>query len=405
MNFLKLINNSSKKEKVRTRDMKDLEDALVSARSRLLRQATSYGIAPALAEDIVQETLLEAWRSLEHLRNLASFDAWLSGICRNVCLRWKKAESKSAFRASISLTELETNEGESALADPYSFDPIEALERHDLTVLLDRAIEYLPVGMRKGVELCYLQEIPVEEAAQRLGLTAKALHVRLHRARRLLWKVFNHELRDHAQAFGLLLDQESIEGWRETRIWCLYCGQQRMQGWLELSTAGHADLHLRCARCQREWIRTGARPELSGLKAFRPIFNRAQQFAVEHWTSMLKTRRCSFCHAPTMVRFIAPGEALPLYPAYLPYPGVRIFSHCHTCGFEGTINIGACLRFHPAVQAFIAQQPRWIYLPERGEEYNGQPAFRVELATLASKKRLLAWLDAQSLQVLHVVTE
>jgi len=62
MNFLKLINNSSKKEKVRTRDMKDLEDALVSARSRLLRQATSYGIAPALAEDIVQETLLEAWR-------------------------------------------------------------------------------------------------------------------------------------------------------------------------------------------------------------------------------------------------------------------------------------------------------------------------------------------------------
>ena len=43
------------------------------------------------ADDCVQETLIEAWRHLDQLRAPERFDAWLNGICRNICLRWQRA--------------------------------------------------------------------------------------------------------------------------------------------------------------------------------------------------------------------------------------------------------------------------------------------------------------------------
>ena len=43
-------------------------------------------------EDVVQETLVEAWRHLETLREPARFHAWLDGICRNICRRQKRKD-------------------------------------------------------------------------------------------------------------------------------------------------------------------------------------------------------------------------------------------------------------------------------------------------------------------------
>ncbi|HZR39337.1 MAG TPA: sigma factor, partial [Ktedonobacteraceae bacterium] len=66
-----------------------VEEALASARPRLLRLATVRGVAPDAIDDVVQETLLEAWQYLDRLRSPEHFDAWLDGICRNICRRWQ----------------------------------------------------------------------------------------------------------------------------------------------------------------------------------------------------------------------------------------------------------------------------------------------------------------------------
>lgn len=45
-----------------------IDEIVEAARPRLLRLAQLNGIGPDSAEDVVQETLLEAWRSLAKLR-------------------------------------------------------------------------------------------------------------------------------------------------------------------------------------------------------------------------------------------------------------------------------------------------------------------------------------------------
>ena len=58
--------------------------ALEAERPRLVRLCTSWLGDPVAAEDAVQETLLEAWRKLDSLRDPQAFRGWLSGIAPTV---------------------------------------------------------------------------------------------------------------------------------------------------------------------------------------------------------------------------------------------------------------------------------------------------------------------------------
>src|SRR5215469_4768136 len=204
------------------------DERVEAARPRLLRLAHIVGVGPDAVEDVVQETLLEAWRHLEQLREPERFTAWLAGICRNVCKRYLRAQA-----ALVQTSELPTSseEGEDEaldLPDPLALDPEEELERQDRQVLLDRALGHLSASAREVIELCYLAEMPQREVAQRLDMSLGALEVKLHRARRQLRQVLYGELRDDAQAFGLLIDEDEALGWQETRQWCWVCGKRRL---------------------------------------------------------------------------------------------------------------------------------------------------------------------------------
>src|SRR6266567_3288194 len=66
----------------------DLETVLPAERARLVRLCTTITGNGDVAEDLAQETLLEAWRHLHELRDPERRAQWLSGIARNVCLRF-----------------------------------------------------------------------------------------------------------------------------------------------------------------------------------------------------------------------------------------------------------------------------------------------------------------------------
>lgn len=68
------------------------------AHHRLVRMALAQGFGAEDAEDIAQETLLEAWRHLEDLYAPDGIDVWLNAIYRNVCRRQGRVRARRTRR-------------------------------------------------------------------------------------------------------------------------------------------------------------------------------------------------------------------------------------------------------------------------------------------------------------------
>src|SRR5262249_20297206 len=137
-------------------DFEQLIGQAAQARPRLIGFARAYGLPAEAAEDVVQETLLEAWRHLRRLHAPEGLDSWLNAICHNVCLRHLRTASRLVQRQvrlgdAPSFTE---DDGEQMDApwqvpDPSAVDLAEELDRQDLQALLDRALGQLPAAARQ----------------------------------------------------------------------------------------------------------------------------------------------------------------------------------------------------------------------------------------------------------------
>ncbi len=379
-----------------------LDELLAAARPRLLRLAQQQGVALDAIDDVVQETLVEAWRHLEHLRNPDRFDAWLNGICRNISLRWHRTHSITKQRQE-SLSTLVGVEQDSSFSgidipDSLAIDPAEELSRQDLATLLDRAMSYLPPTTRKVLEMHYLAEMSQNETALQLGLTINALEVRLHRARRQLRQVLSSELRDDAESFGMAIDKEMVQGWRITGMRCMFCGRSSLDGFFEVLADGRVNLRMRCPNCGNEWFKSGGMCELRGLKSFRPAFKRVLQVATAYWASPHNRQTCCHCGKPAHVQLIGYDET----PSWLSesWQGLRFVMECSFCDSHMSQYVGGILWLHPLAQDFIKNHPRWINTPEKLTEYANQAALRVSLVDVMSAARLTILIHRETLQVL-----
>ncbi|MGH2503798.1 MAG: RNA polymerase sigma factor, partial [Ktedonobacterales bacterium] len=152
----------------------DMNSRFAAARPRLARLARLNGVSADQAEDIAQETLLTAWRSLDHVRDASRFDAWLDGICRNLCRR--AARQSASERARLALDS--TTDGTAALDDANiaaDADPLDELSRRELVALVESALGHLNLAAREAVSLRYLADLPADETAARLGLSVNTL--------------------------------------------------------------------------------------------------------------------------------------------------------------------------------------------------------------------------------------
>jgi len=388
-----------------------LEKLLTVAQPRLLRIASLNGVSSDAVDDIVQETLIEAWRSLDHLNAPDRFDAWLDGICRNVCRRWLRARGLTALRE----TSLSSRFGrgysqdhtipEIEVPDTQAFDPAEELDRQDLAVLLDRALGHLSSNAREVLELYYQAELPQREIALRLGLTINALEVRLHRARRQLREVLSGTLRADALEFGLAMNEELATGWRESREWCMLCGQHRLSGLFERMPDGRISLRMRCPGCLLQHdcdiVNTEGLISLEGLHSFRPALKRAMRAATGYWVSAGRQPVCANCQVQVQnpIRIMCSHELGISIPNRL-----WLVRNCPKCGSVISMAVSPFIS-NPAVQHFVAQNPRWISEPEMLVEHAGQTVIVVRFVNLATAARLTLLVHSQTLQVINTFLE
>jgi RNA polymerase sigma-70 factor (ECF subfamily) len=129
----------------------------------------------SIADDVVQDTFLEAIRSAHTFRGDSSLTTWMCAIASRRLARHYEAERKRAAATDEMASELDLARGD--LADDAMS---EAVERRDEVV---RALGRLPVLHRQVLVRKYLDDRPVAEIAAELGRTAVQIQSLLQRAR------------------------------------------------------------------------------------------------------------------------------------------------------------------------------------------------------------------------------
>ncbi len=137
------------------------------------------------AEDVVQQSLQKAFVHLDQFEGKSSFSTWLTRIAIN--------EALILLRKSRGLREVlinDSNEGEETsfvLEIPDSGpSPEDNYSQRERQRILFSALNELPHGMRRAIQLRELGERSTEETARIMGISAAAVKARVFHGRRKL---------------------------------------------------------------------------------------------------------------------------------------------------------------------------------------------------------------------------
>ena len=138
------------------------------------------------AEDVVQETFLSAWQSLDGFRGDASFATWLHRIAVSRALNHVDRAAERIRRASSSLDAPPSEDAPTPELPASSPSPLRALESKELMARLTTCLERLPSTFRAVLALREAESLAYEEIASVLDLAVGTVRSRLARARTTL---------------------------------------------------------------------------------------------------------------------------------------------------------------------------------------------------------------------------
>ena len=360
-------------------------------RQRLIRLCGRLSGSYDAAEDLAQETLLEAWRHLEKLEDPDGYWQWLAALARNVCLRWGRKQGREAARHLGSAGEQDPERyAEERVADDAGIEL--ELEREELITFLDRALALLPPETRAVLVDKYVEDFPQSEIAARLRLSEGAVEARLHRGKLLLRKLLSTDLRPEAESLGLLLPEEPY--WHATRIWCPFCGGHYL---LVRVDRAEGQLHYRCSGLciPSGTIIGGSAFNSNGhLKSPKAILTRELLALHAHYEQAIAQdgEQCSRCGC------VMPLERLRAYEAW-DAPGIQLVCPC--CGTSDGASLWHLALDAPAAQRFWRRHPRMSALPIRALEHEGRSAVLGGFESLDGAARLHVLFDADTYGLLH----
>ena len=175
-------------------------------RHQPMAQRVAFGVVGqgSIAAELANEAMLQAYLSLDRLRDAATFQSWIHGIVLNVCRSYIRDRKK----APLSYEEVMGGVRHEGLAivdiEP---SPQEVAESQELHRVVIRAVESLPPKARVATLLHYYDQLSVREVADTLGMSVSAVKNRLHSARARLREVLL-PLRIGVDRSDIVKDQE-----------------------------------------------------------------------------------------------------------------------------------------------------------------------------------------------------
>jgi len=164
------------------------ETEVLASIDSLYRTALRLTGVPADAEDLVQETMLKAFRAADSFEPGTNLRAWLFTILHNTA----RNRVRDRIRDHVDVDSETVERAGDQLVQGTAETPESLLLRETLTPELQAAIDELPDAFRQAVWLRDVEEFSYAEIAEMLGVPVGTVMSRISRGRRMLFDRLQH---------------------------------------------------------------------------------------------------------------------------------------------------------------------------------------------------------------------
>ncbi|MBR6541733.1 MAG: sigma-70 family RNA polymerase sigma factor [Anaerotignum sp.] len=141
---------------------------------------------PDLAEDLTQETFLQAYKSFHKFRGDCEVFTWLAAIGKYVYFKYLKKKKLHLDAANLELVAKSYMEGD--------VSPEEHIHKKDVEKAVRKVVDSIPPKYRDVVLLRIYAELPFSQIAQILKITESSAKVIYFRAKKMLMEELKNEL-------------------------------------------------------------------------------------------------------------------------------------------------------------------------------------------------------------------
>ncbi|MBW8050688.1 MAG: sigma-70 family RNA polymerase sigma factor [Cytophagales bacterium] len=134
------------------------------------------------AEEVSQDVFLKVFKSLQSFRKQAKFSTWLYKITYNTAVSRLRKQKGEAEAVELNIEQLQNIESENVK------DQVDQLQREQQKMYIEKAIKKLSEDDRVVISLFYLSEMSVKEIAKIIARSQNYVKVKLHRARKMIYK-------------------------------------------------------------------------------------------------------------------------------------------------------------------------------------------------------------------------
>ena len=174
-----------------------MDDLVRSNIEWMLALARRITANKALAEDVVQDAFINAFRGFEKFEGKSSVKTWLHRITVNAALgKLRQMDRLAEESVEALLPEFDSND--CRIEAPWSklVSTEDIVENEQLSSVVREKIHNLPESLRIVLLLRDIEGYTSAEVAEVIGISESNVKVRLHRARSALKKLLEPILRD-----------------------------------------------------------------------------------------------------------------------------------------------------------------------------------------------------------------
>lgn len=142
------------------------------------------GATENLADEVVEETFVAAWRGWNSFEHKSSYFTWLCRIALNKISDYYRDQVNKKSRIVVPLIDALTE------ADTKTLTPEESLALKDLRKSVNGCLDSMSPEKRKLLQFRYWYNLSYQEISKLLGISERAVEGRLYRAKNEFAKVW-----------------------------------------------------------------------------------------------------------------------------------------------------------------------------------------------------------------------